>query len=105
MSKRGNGEGTVYQRKDGRWAAELTVIGKRLTVYGKTKKEAVSKLHKLRNERDAGTLSASPKMLLRELVARWLKYKRPRVRETTLKGERRFTLRPPAVSAGFSGRA
>ena len=31
MSKRGNGEGTVYQRKDGRWAAELTVIGKRLT--------------------------------------------------------------------------
>ena len=83
MSKRGNGEGTVYRRKDGRWAAELTVDGKRVTVYGKTKRETVSKLHKLRNERDAGTLSTSPKMLLKELVIRWLNYKRPRVKETT----------------------
>ncbi|MCK1823109.1 site-specific integrase [Streptomyces sp. XM83C] len=46
---RANGEGTVYQRKDGRWEAAgyvLTTSGtrKRTRVYGSTRKEAVDKL-------------------------------------------------------------
>lgn len=46
---RANGEGTVYQRKDGRWEAAsyvLTTNGtrKRTRVYGATRKEAVDKL-------------------------------------------------------------
>jgi hypothetical protein len=39
--RRGRGEGSVYQRKDGRWSASLYLEnGKRKTVYGKTRKEA-----------------------------------------------------------------
>ncbi len=49
MSRRANGEGTIYRRKDGRWEGSAylgTVSGKtrRLHVYGKTRKEANEKL-------------------------------------------------------------
>ena len=52
--RRGNGEGSVYQRKDGTWAAVLTVGVKpdgkpdRKFLYGKTRKEAVSYTHLVR---------------------------------------------------------
>ncbi len=40
MGKRGHGEGSIYQRKDGRWTASITVEGrKRKYIYGKTRKE------------------------------------------------------------------
>lgn len=42
--KRGNGEGTLYQRKNGSWCSQATVGGKRITVYGKTKTETRTKL-------------------------------------------------------------
>ena len=49
--RRGNGEGSVYQRKDGTWAAVLTVGVKpdgkpdRKFLYGKTRKEVAK--HKI----------------------------------------------------------
>lgn len=47
--RRANGEGTVYQRKDGRWEAAGYVAtadggSKRVRVYGSTRKEAMDKL-------------------------------------------------------------
>lgn len=42
--RRGNGEGSVYVRKDGRWCATATdTNGKRVTFYGKTQREALDK--------------------------------------------------------------
>jgi len=46
---RANGDGTVYQRKDGRWEAAGYVLApgdtrKRVRVYGSTRKEALAKL-------------------------------------------------------------
>lgn len=46
MAKRGNGEGTTYKRKDGRWVSVIPVTscsGKRskMYFYGKTRKECV----------------------------------------------------------------
>ncbi len=46
---RANGDGTVYQRKDGRWEAAGYVLApgdtrKRVRVYGITRKEALAKL-------------------------------------------------------------
>ncbi len=52
--RRGHGEGTIFQRADGRWVARLSFgrdrSGKRLqkTVYGVTQREALEKLHALR---------------------------------------------------------
>ena len=53
--RRGNGEGSVYQRKDGTWAAVLTVGVKqdgkpdRKFLYGKTRKEVADKLREAQN--------------------------------------------------------
>ena len=45
MAKRGNNEGSIYKRADGRGAAALTVTwGKRRTLYGKTRQEVARKL-------------------------------------------------------------
>jgi integrase len=46
MSKRrGHGEGSVYQRKDGRWVASMSLEGrKRKDFYGETKKEVLDQL-------------------------------------------------------------
>ncbi|MFE4857260.1 hypothetical protein [Streptomyces sp. NPDC056670] len=46
---RANGDGTVYQRKDGRWEAVGYVLApgntrKRVRVYGTTRKDALAKL-------------------------------------------------------------
>ncbi len=38
--RRGNHEGSILERKDGRWVGELTLNGKRLMKYTKTQKEA-----------------------------------------------------------------
>ena len=46
--RRANGEGSIYQRKDGKWVASVTLAnGKRKVVYGKTKKEVVEAKQKL----------------------------------------------------------
>jgi len=48
--RRANGEGTVFQRRDGRWVAEASAPAgsltptKRITIYGRTQKEARNKL-------------------------------------------------------------
>lgn len=53
--RRGNGEGTIYERSDGRWEAQLTLAnGKRRSVYGHTRAEAVTKLRALASDQDKG---------------------------------------------------
>jgi integrase len=46
--KRGNGEGSITKRKDGRWMARYTVQTakgpKRKHIYGKTRQEVAEKL-------------------------------------------------------------
>ena len=47
--RRGHGEGSVYQRQDGRWAGVLDLGSsggkrQRKTVYGKTQAEVIQKL-------------------------------------------------------------
>jgi hypothetical protein len=57
--KRVNGEGTIYQRKDGRWegaAYVLTTGGtfKRVRVYGRTYDDARKSLTKIIEQSDRG---------------------------------------------------
>lgn len=45
MAKRGNSEGSIAKRTDGRWMARITLPdGKRKAYYGKTRQEAAQKL-------------------------------------------------------------
>jgi hypothetical protein len=48
MGKRRNGAGSVYQRKDRKWIAAISIDGKRRVAYAATEWEALSKLRELR---------------------------------------------------------
>ncbi|MDW4907486.1 tyrosine-type recombinase/integrase [Streptomyces sp. ADMS] len=87
--KNANNEGTIYQRKDGRWegsAYVLTTDGtyKRRSVYGKTWDEAHEKLTKLKADSLSGLPIATSKMTLSEYLAYWLaNIAKGKVRRTT----------------------
>jgi integrase len=44
VSKRGNGEGTIYQRRDGRWTSSAFIGGHRRYFYGRTRQDVARKL-------------------------------------------------------------
>ena len=75
--KRGNGEGSITKRKDGRWMARYTVHTakgpKRRHVYGKTRKEAADKLAKVLSDRVEGIVYDDEKMTVGEYLDAWLK--------------------------------
>jgi integrase len=73
MARRGHGEGSIYQRKDGRWAASLTLENrKRKTFYGKTRKEVQEKLKVALHEQQQGTLATGSQQTLKAHLERWL---------------------------------
>jgi integrase len=77
QKRRGHGEGTLYQRADGRWAAEISLEnGKRKTLYAKTRKEAAEKLNQALQEQRQGTLVTAPQQTLETHMNQWLHMKR-----------------------------
>jgi integrase len=75
--KRGNGEGSITKRKDGRWMARYTVPTakgpKRRHVYGKTRKEAADKLAKVLSDRTEGVVYDDENMTVGDYLDAWLK--------------------------------
>lgn len=78
MSKRANGEGSIFQRKDGRWCAEIVIGYKtngapdRKTFYGPTQKAAREKLEDAKRAVAEGRPVSVPKQTLANFLARWL---------------------------------
>src|SRR3712207_801648 len=76
MGRRGNGEGTITRRRDGRWEArytEQTAGGpKRRVLYGKTRAEVAAKLTKAMAERDGGLVFDAENLTVGEYLTRWL---------------------------------
>lgn len=73
MTKRGNGEGTVYKRKDGRWEGAVTLEGgKRKRVYGDTRHEAKERLTELLRAQQQGRLLAEPSQTVSHYLNHWL---------------------------------
>lgn len=88
--KRANGEGTVYQRANGTWTAQVSFVDpstgqrKRKSVSGKTKQEALRKKRELENLKDDNRLVSTGKITLSQWMDRWLEvYKKPAVKPTT----------------------
>src|SRR5215208_7421303 len=76
MGRRGNGEGTITRRKDGRWEARYyvpTVNGtKRKTIYGKTQAEVRDKLTKALSDRIDGIVYDDENVTVGEYLDSWL---------------------------------
>jgi integrase len=76
--RRGNGEGSIYQRTDGTWCATYSAgynekgKRKRRTIFGKTKQAVQNKLHKLLSEVATGTPIEPHRMTVGEFLDRWL---------------------------------
>lgn len=91
MGKRtkGNGEGSVYKRKDGSWCAQHHVQTsegtKRKTLYASTRAEAASKLARAIADRDGGLVFDAGTTTLNEYVAGYLADTRCRVRPKTFR--------------------
>lgn len=89
--RRANGEGTIYERKDGRWegaAYVLTADGtyKRVRMYGKTREEVHGKLVEAQQRSNRGVPVADKPWKLGEYLDYWLEHiVRPSVRWNTYK--------------------
>jgi len=71
--QRGHGEGSIFQRKDGRWVAQITLEdGRRKPLYGKTRKEVHDKLQKALYEQKQGTLLTGPQQTIKQYLEHWL---------------------------------
>ncbi len=93
--KRGNGEGSIYQRPDGRWCTQITVYAdgkrKRPTLYGKTRKEVADKLTKALTDRDSGLSFDANNLRLGDYLHRWLEdSKKGSVKPVTYQGYERM---------------
>ncbi|GAA0270840.1 site-specific integrase [Streptomyces polychromogenes] len=74
---RANGEGTIYQRKDGRWEAAGYVLAadgtsKRVRVYGSTRREAADKLAEKIADSNRGVPVATADSTVSDYLTYWL---------------------------------
>jgi integrase len=88
--RRGNGEGSIYQRADGTWCATISVgytsegQRKRRTLFGESKQDVQNKLAKVANNLAHQRDIDPQRIKLGEYLDRWLKdAARQRVRDTT----------------------
>lgn len=95
-TKRNNGSGSVYQRKDGRWVAQVVdpVTNKKIGQYLKTKNAANKALREMLTKLDAGLPAQDANISLRDYTEEWLKAKalRKRSESTVYAYGKRFEL-------------
>jgi integrase len=71
--RRAHGEGTVRQRKDGRWEARITLAdGKRRSVFAVTQREVIAKMREALRRDEQGLAAVSDKMTVKEFIERWV---------------------------------
>jgi len=85
--RRGNGEGSISKRKDGRWWGRYTAYTangpKQRAVYGKTRSEVAEKLTKAMSDRDGGLVFDVDNLKLSDYLDRWLPNIHSTVRQRT----------------------
>jgi integrase len=70
---RGNGEGSIYQRKGRRgWFAAVSVEGRRKVLHAGTRAEVARELARVLGQRDAGTLVVGKSPSMAEFLEQWL---------------------------------
>ncbi len=89
--RRGNGEGSITKRKDGRWQGYVTIgydpetgKAKKKYFYGKTRKEVQEQVNKALGKVQAGTYKEPSKLTTAEWLTSWLnEYMKASLRPTT----------------------
>lgn len=83
--KRGNSEGSIVHRSDGRWMARVTLPDRtRKTFYAKTRQEASRLLAAALRDRDAGLPIVGEKQTVIQYLTQWLSDIKPTIRPRSL---------------------
>jgi integrase len=88
--KRGNNEGTVYKRSDGRWCAQVSLSGKRITKYAKTQRECHDFVREITNKIEHGMSFDATQLTLERYMESWLTGKDLSIRQNTARNYRRY---------------
>lgn len=73
MSRRGNGEGSISPRKDGRWCARVTLTdGRRKAIYGSTRQEVAQRLTVVLKAQNDGLPAPSDRQTFGEFAERFI---------------------------------
>ena len=90
MAKRKYGDGSVFQRHDGRWEGRLVIgykengYAKTKSVTAKTKAECEERLKKLRKEHGRRSEKIKPDMPFGDWMDFWYQnFSKPKIRQTT----------------------
>jgi integrase len=82
--RRGNGEGSIYKRKDGLWTAMITLErGRRKSFYGRTRPEVARKLGAALKANQDGLPVIGERLTVGAYLADWLEAVRPTIRPQT----------------------
>lgn len=81
--RRGNNEGSIYQRKNGTWSAQVSVNGNRLSYYGKTQAECRQWIKETVTQVDAGITFEGARYRVSEYLEEWLKSIKGSIRQNT----------------------
>lgn len=81
--RRGNQEGSIYQRNSGTWQAQVSLNGHRLGKSFETRKEAAAWVTQMAAQQDRGLTFEGTKTTVREYLTQWLKDTKPTLREST----------------------
>jgi integrase len=82
--RRGNNEGSLTKRPDGRWEARITLAdGKRKSFYGKTRQEAAKRLAAAVRDQIVGLPIVGEKQTLVQYLDHWLEVAKPTIKPRT----------------------
>lgn len=106
MGKRGQNEGSIYKRGDGRWTA-IVSLGyqdgkrKRKSIYGKTRKEVSDKLTAALRSQQQGLPLSNDRITVGQFLNRWLTDSvKPSVRPRTFRSYSQLVTRHIAPDLG-----
>lgn len=70
--RRGNNEGSIYQRRNGRWVAQIRIDGKRIAKTFHTQKECQAWIRQMRDQIETGLNWTGSKISVGDYLNQWL---------------------------------
>ena len=83
MARRGKNEGTIYQRPNGTWRAQVTIDGQRLGFTAKKRAECHEWLRKTLDQIDQGMTFESKNLILKDYIQDWIATRKKILRPKT----------------------